>query len=77
VGFLVEASMTCEAEFTRRFREGCEALGLSDAEAAVVFDTSTPTAGRWRRGVVVPLVAALVLRRLAEVCAERGVAVPS
>lgn len=62
--------------FTSLFTRGCDALGLNDAQAAIVFDTSRPIVSRWRRGVVIPPASNLVLRFLLEevsrVITERG-----
>ena len=55
-----------EACFTGLFNRGYELLALDDQTASRVFDTSEPTIRRWRRGVVVPPVAGLVLKFLVE-----------
>lgn len=48
--------------FTDLYCLTCELLEYDDAQAAEVFDTSRPTASRWRRGKVIPPAARLVLK---------------
>lgn len=52
--------------FTSLFTRGCDALGLNDAQLAVVFDTSRPNVSRWRRGIAIPPASNLVLLFLLE-----------
>lgn len=52
--------------FTSLFTRGCDALGLNDAQVAVLFDTSRPNVSRWRRGIAIPPASNLVLRFLLE-----------
>jgi hypothetical protein len=53
-----------KGQFTLLFSKGCELLELDDRAAAASFDTSVPNASRWRRGVVVPPAASIILKRL-------------
>jgi hypothetical protein len=59
----VDAGHAKEA-FTTLFQRGCLLLDLEDDDAALAFETSRPNASRWRRGLVVPPAAGLVLRFL-------------
>ena len=52
--------------FTSLFTRGCDALGLNDAQLAVVFDTSRPNVSRWKRGIAIPPASNLVLLFLLE-----------
>ena len=49
-------------DITKKFNEGYTQLGWDDAKAAEVLDAPIPTISRWRRGIVVPPVAAMVLQ---------------
>jgi len=53
-------------EFTDLFTRGCDFLCLKDEDAAKVFDASLPNVRRWKRGVVVPPAALMVLGFLRE-----------
>ena len=57
-------------DFTKKFNEGYTRLGWDDAKAAEVLDTSIPTISRWRRGIVVPAVATMVLGFIEEEMAK-------
>ena len=52
----LESALALEAKdrFTGLFERVCVHLGLGNAEAAEVFDTSVPNVSRWRRGVALP-----------------------
>ena len=68
---LTPASMV-KQRFTELFVKGCELLELTDdASIAVAFETSHPTASRWRRGLVVPPGAVLVFMVLSDLIKDR------
>jgi hypothetical protein len=57
--------------FSGLFARGCLLLELSDEAAAREFETSRPNVSRWRRGLVVPPAASLVLRFMREKFEQR------
>lgn len=62
---------TAHGSFTNLFQRGCALLELNDREAARLFDTTQPTANRWKNGKIVPGVPGLVLRCLREEVGSR------
>ncbi len=58
--------------FARLYCQACKALDLDDESAACLVDTSRSNASRWRRGLVIPPAAFLVLRFLGAELTQRS-----
>jgi len=65
-----------DSQFREMLCSGCEQLGYSDLEMAILLEVSRPTVTRWKAGTTVPrpLLRAYIVKKISETVLKGDIA---